>query len=126
MDISYGDGPLSVAADTYRCMQPSNDLNQARIVDFTTLGVVNLDTSMMPDVFGLRAFDSREPVVRVLSGDFQNLVRVLVPEETAVPMGFHDIIIEDLSGTPDYSARWIVHGDVSSLRRRWPSTVFVV
>ena len=125
MDISYGYGPLRVAADTYHCMRPSNDLNQDKIVDLTTLGVVDLDTSMMPDVSGLWPLDSREPVVWVLPRDFLNLVHVLVPDATAVPMGFHDIIIEDLSGTPDYRARRIVHGDVSSLRRRWPSTVFV-
>ena len=125
MYISYGDGPLRVAADTYCCMLPSNDLNQDKIVDLTTLGVVDLDTSMMPDVFGLRAFDSQEPVVRVMPRDFRNLVRVLVPDAIAAPMGFHDIIIEDLSGTPDYHARRIVHDDVSSLWRRWLSTVFV-
>ena len=43
MDISYGDGSLRVAAETY-CMRPSNDLNQDNIVDLTTLGVVDLDT----------------------------------------------------------------------------------
>ena len=106
-------------------MRHSNDLNQDKTVDLTSLGVVDLDISMMPDVFGLRVFVSREPVVRVLPGDFRNLVCVLVPDATAAPIGFHNIIIEDLSGTPDYRARRIVHGDVSSLRRRCIDAVTV-
>ena len=67
----------------------------------------------MPDVFGLRAFDSREPVVRLLPGEFQNTIRVLMPDATAEPRGFHDIILEDLANTPNFCAR-----------RRWPSSVF--
>ena len=78
MDISYGDGPLGVYEDDYRRMQPSNDLNQDKLVDLWTLGVVDLDTSISPDVFGLRAPDSQEPVVRMLPGDFRNLACVLV------------------------------------------------
>ena len=39
--------------------------DQDTLVDLSTLGVVDLDTSIMPDVFGLRGFDSWEPVVRV-------------------------------------------------------------
>ena len=76
-------------------------------------------------MFGLRAFDSREPVVWMLLGDFQNLVRVLVPDATAGPMGFNDIILEDLTGTPYYRARRIVFSDVAALRRRWPPSLFV-
>ena len=78
MDISYGDGPLGVYEDDYRRMQPSNDLNQDKLVDLSTLGVVDLDTSISPDVFGLRAPDPQEPVVRMLPGDFRNLACVLV------------------------------------------------
>ena len=106
--------------DDYRRMRPSNYLNQDEMVDLTTLGVVDLDTSLLPDVFGLRTFDYQEPVARVLPGDFRNSVRVLVSDATAAPMGFHDIIIEDLSGTPDFHARRIMPSDVSSLRRLWP------
>ena len=88
MGILYGDGPLRVYEDDYRRMQSSNDLNLDKLVDLSTPRVVDLDTSITPDVFGLRAFDSREPVVRMLPGDFQNLVHLLVPNATAGPMGF--------------------------------------
>ena len=69
------------------------------------------------------AFDSREPVVRMLPGDFANSVRLLVPDATAKPMDFHDIILEDLSGTPDSRARRLVPSDVTSLRRLTPCFV---
>ena len=84
----------------------------------------DLDTSIVPDVLGLRAFDSREPVAQVLPGYISNSVRVLVPDATATPMDFHDIILEDLSGTLDSRVRRIVPSDVTSLRRWWPSALF--
>ena len=77
------------------CMRPSNDISQDKRVDLTTLGVVDLDTFSMPDVFGLRAFDSWEPVVQVLPGEFGNTVRVLVPDATVMPVGFHDVMLEN-------------------------------
>ena len=33
-------------------------------------------------------------MVWMLPGDFQNSVRVLAPDATAGPVGFHDIILE--------------------------------
>ena len=53
-------------------------------------------------------FDDWEPVSSVLPGQFSNLVRVLVPDATMTPMEFHDIILEDLVGTPDSQAKLIV------------------
>ena len=114
----------AVFDDTY-CMRSSNDTHLDSKVELDTLGVVNLDTSIMPDVFGLGAFDRREPVVRVLSGDFSNTVRVLVPDATATPVGFHDVMIENLSSTPDYRTRLVSARDITSLRRRWAASLFM-
>ena len=61
-------------------------------------------------MFGLRAFDQREPVVRVLPGDFSNTVRVLVPDAR-----FHDVLIENLSNAPDYHARLVSTQDIISV-----------
>ena len=77
----------------------------------------------MPDMFALRAFDQRELAVRVLPGDFSNTVRVLVPDATATPVGFHYVLIENMSNTPDYHARLVSARDITSLRRRWPSSL---
>ena len=85
---------------------------------------MDLDTAIVPNVFGLRAFDPREPVARMLPGDFGNSVRVLVPDATTQPMGFHDSILEDVVGTQDDRARRIVPSDVTSLRRWWTAVLF--
>ena len=53
-----------------------------------TLGVVDLDTSIMPNVFGLRPLDRSEPVVQVLPGDFSNTIRMLVPDVAATSVAF--------------------------------------
>ena len=104
--------------DDYHCMRPSNDTDNDTIVDFTTLGVVDLDTSIMPDVFGLQAFDSQEP------GDLVNTIRVLVLDATASPIGLHDVMLENLANSPDYHARMISPRDITSLRRWWLSSLF--
>ena len=75
-------------------------------------------------MFGLRTFDSRELVARVLPGAFRNTIRVLVPDSAAEPRGFHDVILENLSATPDYRAKMVFHRDITSLQRRWPSLLF--
>ena len=61
----------------------------------------------------------------MLPGNFSNTVRVLVPDATATPVGFHDIMIENLSNTPDRHARLLSARDISSLRRRWQSSLFM-
>ena len=78
-----------------------------------------------PHVFGFHAFDNREPVVRVLPGEFPNSVRVLVLDATATLVGFLDDLIDNMSNTPDYHVKLVTARDLTSLRRRWPSSLFV-
>ena len=52
-------------------------------------GVVQLDTSVVPDVLGLRARYQNAKPTRVLPGRAQNSVCVLVPDARATPRGFH-------------------------------------
>ena len=63
-----------------------------------------MDTSIVPDVFGLRAFDPRESISRMLPGQFPSALRVLVPDAAASPLNFHDIVLEDLRATPEWRA----------------------
>ena len=114
---AFNDTCMRSSNDSY-CMRSSNDKQVDSKVELDTLGVVDMDTSIIPDVFGLRAFDRREPMVWVLPGDFSNTVRVLVPDATATPVGFHDVMIENLSNTPDYRSRLVSARDITSLRRR--------
>ena len=83
-------------------MHSLNDVSRDLQVDLTSLGVVTLDTTVVPDVFGLHAFDTRAPVGRVLPGEFSNTIRVLVLDMNAAPVGVHDVLVENLSNTPDY------------------------
>ena len=43
------------------------------------------------DMVGLHVYDDKAARVRVLPGDFLNIVRVLVPDDRAAPRGFHDL-----------------------------------
>ena len=50
---------IPLAFDDRYCMPPSNDVNRDTKVDLTTLGVVTLDTTIVPDV--LLAFSMLSP-----------------------------------------------------------------
>ena len=60
-------------------------------------GVVKLDTSVVPDVLGLRAFYDDAESVWVLPGRAQNSVRVLVPDARVQAQGFHDMKLQDMT-----------------------------
>ena len=105
-------------------MQTSNDNDLSEPMGLSFLGVVDLDISIIPDVFGRRAFDPREPISRMLPGQFQHTLRVLVTDAAGSPVNFHDIVLEDLCVTPELRARRLMPGDVTSFRRRWPSVLF--
>ena len=89
-------------------------------VNLLSPGVVELDTSVVPDVLGLRAlYENAEPS-RVLPVWAQNSVRVLVPEARATPMGFHDVTLVDLTGV---SGLPVSMGEMGDLRRQWPTSL---
>ena len=54
-------------------------------VDLDSPGVVQWDTSVVPDVLSLREFYDDAELVRVLPGRVQNSVRVLKPDANAKP-----------------------------------------
>ena len=68
--------------DDYYCMRSFSDSDFADL-DLSSLGVVDLDTSIVPDVFGLWAFNCREPIARMLPGQVSNELCVLVPDAAA-------------------------------------------
>ena len=47
------------------------------------------------------------------AGWFLEHVRVLVPDATPTPVGFHDVMIENLSNTTDYRARLVSARDIT-------------
>ena len=115
---SYYGRPVRKYVDDHYSMRSSNDNDLSVPVGLSSLGVVDLDTSIVPDVFGLRAFDSGEPISRMLPGQFQNELCVLIPDAGAAPVAFHDIVMMDLGATPKWRTHRIVPSEVTSLRRR--------
>ena len=101
-----------------------NDIDRSDPHGLSSLGVVDLDLSITPDVFGLRAFDVAKPLARMLPGPFPNELRLMIPDLGIAPEGFHDILIEDLSATPSWQLHRLLPEEVTSLRRRWPKILF--
>ena len=113
---------------TYRSkanrMKRSHDENGSIQMNMYSLGVMDLDLSISPDVFGLRAFDDTKPVARMLPGSSPFELRLMLPDDKLGNDGFHDVIIENLSGTPTWRSSYVSPAQVTTLRRQWPKAVF--
>ena len=59
--------------------------------DMCSLGVVDLDLSLSPDAFGLRAFDSKKPLTRTLPRSSPCELRLMLPDSKLGTDGFHDV-----------------------------------
>ena len=75
-------------------------------MNMDSLGMIDLDLSISPDVFGLRAFDATKPVTRMLPGSSPCELRLMLPDDKLGIDGFHDILVENLSGKPPVVARF--------------------
>ena len=126
MDTLVSSSPIQTYMDNSHKMRVSNDADTSDPKDLCSLGVVDLDLSLSPDAFGLRAFDSTKPLTRMLPGSFpcQREFRLILPDLKIVMDGFHDVIIENLAASPTWRSRHISPGDVTALRRRWSNAVF--
>ena len=51
-------------------------------------------------------------------------LRLMLPDDKLGIDGFHDILVENLSGTPTWRSSHVSPVDMTSLRRRWPKAVF--
>ena len=122
MDVSPCYSPARKYVDDYYNIRLSNNTDYSNPINLSSLGVVDLDTTIVPDVFGLRAFDSESPITRMFPGQFWNELRLLIPGIASET--FHDIAITDLSATPEWWASQLVPSDITSLRRRWPRILF--
>ena len=107
-------------------MRKSNDPIEAEPTDLDSLGVLDLDISLCPDAFGLRAFDEKMPNTRILPGSGPCDLRLLIPDSGLGNEGFHDVVIENLLGTSVWRSKHVTPADVIGLRQRWPRAVFHV
>ena len=105
-------------------MRRSHDENRSIQMNIYSLGVMDLDLSISPDVFGLRAFDTTKPVTRMLPGSSPCEQRLMLPDDRLGIDRFHDIIVENLADTPTWRSSHVSPADMTSLRRHWPKAVF--
>ena len=126
MDAPGFASPIHTYRQNLSKMRKSNDPNGSETTNLCSLGVVDLDLTVCPDVFGLRAFDEKMPVTRMLPGSSLCDLRLLIPDTKIGQDGFHDVVIENLIGTSTWRSRHVSPSDVLGLRRRWPQAVFQV
>ena len=107
-------------------MRESNDKDGSEATKLCSLGVVDLDVSVSPDVFGHRAFDESLPITRMLPGSSPCELRLLLPDSMIGKEGFHDVVVENLTASSTWRSRHVSPSDVIALRRRWPKAVFQV
>ena len=89
-----------------------------------SLGVVDLELSLSPDMLGLCAFDSKLPLTQMLPGSNPCELRLMLPDSMMGADGFHDVVIENMSASPAWRSSHVSPADVTSLHRRWPKAVF--
>ena len=126
MDVPGFASPIRAYRQNLCKMRKSNDPNGSETTSLCSLGVVDLDLTVCLDVFGLRAFDKKMPVTRMLPGASPCDLRLLIPDARIGQDGFHDVVIENLIGTSTWRSRHVSPSDVIGLRRRWLQAVFQV
>ena len=83
-------------------------------MNMNSLGVMDLDSSISPDVFGLRAFDIDSPIARMLPGSTPCELRPMLLDAKLGIDGFHDIIIDNLTASPPWRSSHISQGGCCS------------
>ena len=126
MDAPGLASPIHTYRQNLSEMRESNDHNGSEVTNLCSLGVVDLDLSLCPDVFGLKAFDENMPITRMLPGSCPCELRLLLPDTNIGKNGFHDVVVENLIGSSTWRSRHVSLSDVIALRRRWPKAVFQV
>ena len=126
MDAPGFASPIRTYRQNLSKMRESNDPNGSEVTNLCSLGVVDLDLSLCPDVFGLKGFDEKMPITRMLPGSSPCELRLLLPDTNIGKDGFHDVVVENLIGSSTWRSRHVSPSDVIALRRRWPRAVFQV
>ena len=118
--------PIRTYQQNLSKMRESNDPSGSEVTNLCSLGMVDLDLSLCPDVFGLKAFDEKMPITRMLPGSSPCELRLLLPDTNMGKDGFHDAVVENLIGSSTWRSRHVSPSDIIALRQRWPRAVFQV
>ena len=79
MDAPGFASPIRAYKENLCQMRKSNDPIEAEPTYLDSLGVLDLDISLCPDAFGLRAFDEKMPITRMLPGSGPILSYIRIP-----------------------------------------------
>ena len=120
MDTSGHSSPIWAYRANAHKMRVSHDEDSSNRKDVCSLCVVDLDLSLSQDAFGLRAFDIKKLLTRMLPGSSPCELQVMLPDSKLSMDGFHDVLIDNLSASLAWRSSHISPADVTSLRRRWP------
>ena len=120
MDTSDHSSPIWAYRANAHKMRASHDEDSSNPKDMCSLSVVDLDLSLSPDAFGLRAFDSKKQLTRMLPRSSPCELRLMLPDSKLGTNGFHDVMVDNLSTSPSWRTSHISPADVTALRRRWP------
>ena len=66
----------------------SHDAKGSLPMDMLSLGVIDLDLSISPDAFGLRAFDHEKPLTRMLPGSTPCELGLMLAVESCLAVGY--------------------------------------
>ena len=80
MDTSGYNFPIRAYIDNSHKMRVSHDEDSSDPKDLCSLGVADLDLSLSPDAFDLRAFHSKKPLTRMLPGWNPCELRLMLPQ----------------------------------------------
>ena len=105
-------------------MPSSHDAKGSIQMDMCSLGVVDLDLSISPDAFGLRAFDHEKPLTRMLPRSMPCELQLMLPDSALGSDGFHDILVDNLAASTTWRSGHVLPADMTALSRRWPRAVF--
>ena len=96
-------------------MQRSHDASGSIQMNMDSLGVMDLDLSISPDVLELRAFNEDSPITRMLPGSTPCELRLMLPGAKLGMDGFHDSIIDNLTASPTWKSSHISPADITAL-----------
>ena len=107
MDAPGFASPIHTYRQNLSKMRESNDPNGSETTNLCSLGVVDLDLSVCPDVVGLNAFDEKMPVTRMLPGLSPCELTLLIPDTNIAQDGFHDVVVENLIESSTWRSRHV-------------------
>ena len=79
-DTSVYSSQIRTYMDNHHKMHVSQDVDGSDPKDLCSLSVLDLDLSLSPDAFGLRAFDTKKPLTCMLPGSFPCELRLMLPD----------------------------------------------